>query len=179
MAFTEVKTKMAIAFAGMLADNTNTETDSYVNEEASDEMAFGTLVKEGAVQNGALILDTPATDITKLAGIVRHQHAYAKDTELGTIGLKPKTTLGILKRGKIYVTVDAAVTPLSAVRVYADTNAGAVGAASGPGTFCTIAVANHTINCSKFMKFRGTTTGAGVVELAVDMTGSNDAVMDP
>lgn len=177
MPFTSTKTKMDAAFAGMLADNSDHTTDSFVNEEAANEIAFGTMVKFGTAANGALNLSASA-DADKLAGILRHQHAYNLDNELGTIGLKPKATLGILKRGKIYVNVDEAVNPKSPVRVRCTTNAGALGAFNGPGTFRTTASATHTINCSKFMKFAGSTTGAGVVELEVDMTGSNDAVAD-
>lgn len=182
MPFTSTLTRMTGAFAGMLADTKDHETDSYVNEEASAEMRFGIMVKEGvgtpkAYTRGALYL-TAGTDVNKLAGIVRHSHSYNLDNELGTIGLKPKATLGVLKRGKIYVEVDEAVTPTSPVRVRCTTNAGAVGAANGPGTFRTTASATHTILCDKFAKFAGITTGAGVVELSINMTGSGSATAD-
>lgn len=175
MPFTTTKTKMAAAFAGMLADVTHHDTESYVNEEAAAELPFGCMVQEGAAAGGALICT--ATGNT-LAGIVRHQHAYNLDNELGTIGLKPKATLGILKRGRIYVQVDQAVNPKSPVRVRVTTNGGANGTTSGPGTFRTAAVAGHTVNISTYAAFGGTTTGADIVELKVDMVNRATGVAD-
>lgn len=168
MAFTQVNTAMAVAYAGELVDTDNGETDSYIQSEASAVVAFGTAVKQGATDFTALNLTTTAD---KLVGIVRKSDAYNVDNELDQVagGLKPKTTLGVYKRGKIWVNVDEAVTPASPVRIRTDTNAGAAGAINGPGSFRTTASATHTMT-APWARFLTTTTGAGLVQLEFDIT---------
>lgn len=178
MTFTQVNTAMAVAYAGELVDQISVvATDSYIQSEASAVVAFGTMLKQGTADFTAL---NPTTTADKFIGVVRKSDAYNIDNELDQVagGLKPKTVLGILKRGKVWVLVDEAVTPASPVRVRTDTNAGAVAAANGPGTFRTTASAGHTTDISKFARFLTTTTGAGLVQLEFDVTMRNTGVAD-
>lgn len=169
---TSVSTAPSVAFAGMLADAANTEdVDSYVSEEASAEMPFGAMVCQGASDDTCKIF---GANTDKMVGIVQHSHAYQIANELGAVGLKPKVTIGVKKRGKIWVTVDEAVTPASAVRVRNDANGGA----NTNGTFRTTASAGHTMNISSFARFLSTTTGAGVALLEYDVTMRSGATAD-
>lgn len=175
---TSVTVRPTTAFIGMLGDTSYAKNvESYVNQEASAEIAWGFMVKQGSTDTSAILL-TAATDVDKLVGIVAYSQAYDKPNELGDWGLKPKVTLGVLKKGQIWVPVDEAVTPASPVRVRNTTNGGANGTLLGPGSFRTTASATHTILCSSFMRFKTTTTGAGIALVEFDMTMRRLAVAD-
>ncbi len=151
-------------FAGALVNAQDAEVASYVNEEASAEIAFGVMVKQGTADKDALLFVAQA-DVP--VGIVVHSHAYSKPVELGDTGLKPNVTMGILKRGVIWVTAVDAVTPDDPVR-YDETG----------GTFLTTAAANETVSCLEFARFL-TTAGAGeLVQLEIDMSGRGARTLD-
>src|SRR5262252_5527883 len=100
---TTVAATMTRGFPGMMVDTSDVKsTRSYVSAESSAEIPFGQMLKQGSTDDTALRL-TAATDVNKLIGILVHSHAYAQDQELGTTGLKPKTTLGVLDKGVIWV----------------------------------------------------------------------------
>lgn len=179
MSFTGVNLRPNGLFAGVASDNTKIRTRAYVNAEAAQEMPFGTMLVQGTGDDDAKVF---ASNANKMIGVLRNQFAYAIPRsgvggELGLIGLKPKATLGLAQNGPMTVIVGEAVTPASPVRVRADTNAGALGTALGPGTFCTTSSAGHTIRLP-FARFLGTTTGAGVVEVSFDINMRDTAVND-
>lgn len=176
MPFTQTNIRPNALFAGVPADNTHTPCDAYVNAEASQELPFGTMAVQGTADSDAKVF---AANTDKMIGIVRNQFAYSPGplAEIGLIGVKPKVAIGAAQRGKITVVVSEAVTPKSPVRVRADTNAGALGASNGPGTFCTTSSAGHTIRLP-FCQFKTSTTGAGVAELSFDMDMRDTAVAD-
>lgn len=168
--FTSVKQAIGAAIAGMLADTKLVEIDSFVSEEASAEIPFGVMVKQGTADNGALKLTATSN---KLVGLVVHDHSYAKDTELGSTGLKPKTTLRVMTKGRAWVTVEEAVTPASAVKVRA-----VAGGSEVAGAFRDTADSTDCIDISAFARYL-TTAGAGELALLdLDMSGRNDAVAD-
>lgn len=158
---------MQAGFAGMNGDSTNSEADSYVSEEVSAEIPFGVMVAQGTSVSGAKLF---ASNADKMIGVNQHNHYYHNPSEIGLVGIKPKATMAIKKRGKVWVTVDEAVTPASPVRVRA------TGATAG--TFRTSAVAGQTVNMSSFARFLTSTTGAGVVLLEFDITMRNITTND-
>lgn len=160
---TAVAATMTRAFAGMLSDSSRIkDVRSYVNAEASANMIPGRMVKQGATDDACLL----PTAATVLLGVVVHSHAYARDIETDDLtgGIKPKMTVGVLNKGRIWVEVDEAVAPGNAVRVRI-TSAG-----GGQGTFRKTAGAGLTVNLSAFATWRTSTTGAGIAELEIDMT---------
>lgn len=163
MAQTSVADAMTRAFQGMLADSANHTIESMTSEEASAEVPFGVMVKQGTSDTQFLKL-TAITD--KLVGIVVHSHAYDKPNELGDTGLKPKVTAGILRIGRIWVPVEEAVTPASSVLVRA-----VVAGAEVAGAFRDTADASDLIDISHIARYRTTTTGAGIALLEINMTG--------
>lgn len=172
--FTAVSQSTAGVFAGMLADAKDVEVDSFVSEEASAEIPFGVMVQQGTADNGALKLATSSASMAgKLVGVVVHSHAYAKDTELGSTGLKPKTTLKVLTRGRIWVQVEEAVTPLSPVKVRAVATGGEVA-----GAFRDTADSTDCVDISKFARYLTTAGAAGFAILDLDMSGRFGAVAD-
>ena len=166
----------AIGFAGMLADSDQApRVASKINEEASAEIPFGTMVIRGTDEEmQALQLHTSAAAVAALlAGVVVHDHSYAKDTELGTTGLKPGVTLNVLERGHVYVLTEETVTPGDAVRVRAVVSGNEV-----KGAFRTSADSTDCVNISKFARWvkGGTTTVPAVLE--IDMVGASQAAAD-
>lgn len=177
MAFpqTSVSVKQTKAFAGMLVDASACVVDSFVSEESSAEIPFGVMVCQGSADNGAKLLNTSAAAMAAdvMVGVVVHSHAYQKTNELGTSGLKPKATLGVLRRGIVWVTVEEAVTPASAVKVRA-----VAGGSEQAGAFRDTADSTDCVDISSFARYR-TTAGAGeLAQLEIDMTGRNTSVAD-
>lgn len=103
---TSYGTTMTAAIEGALADNGAHDVKPMYNEEASAEIAFGRAVKFGTNANGALL---PAAESDVIAGIVLHSNAYTTGTstsDLGTTGLRPDATLSVLRKGRVWVTVE-------------------------------------------------------------------------
>lgn len=155
-------------YAGQLADTGEAETKSFLVEGAT-EVPFGALVVHGTAGNQGKA-PAAAADVTyaKVLGILKHSHAYAKDTELGDTGLKQYATGSAVTEGRIRVACSEAVDPSAAVRVRADTNAGS-DALLGPGTFCKTASAGHTVALTKGARWISTTTGADFPILEIDV----------
>jgi hypothetical protein len=169
---TSVSSDPAAAFPGMLGDVRPKATDSFINGEASAEIPFGFAVCQGTLDNEAL-LPAAAGDRLKLLGVVQHSHAYNKDNELGTAGLKPEVTMNVLANGRIWVALDEDVTPASAVRVRH------TAVSLGKGSFRASAVANGTFDISKFARWCGTyTAAAGFGQLEIDVTSRAHATAD-
>ena len=134
---TSVITSSIAAIAGQLADTgRDMNLGSYFSQEASLQMQFGTMAMQGAADLGDNILT--AGNVAKMIGVIVYSTSYQKGNELGAVadangklGLLPTVTHNVVKRGRIWVLCEEAVTPASAVRVRC-TNAG-----NGAGTFRT------------------------------------------
>jgi len=166
-----VTTRFVEAVEGMLSDNSMIKDClSRVNAEASAEIPFAVMVKQGTDPHEVLKL----TAITnKLAGIVVFNHSYAKPNELGETGLKPKTAFNILNKGRIWVRTEEAVTQASAVRVRAIATGDEVA-----GTFRTTADANDCVDISKYARFMKAADADSLVELEIDMTNAAEGAPD-
>lgn len=180
MPFTSTKTAPDGPFAGKPAQAKKLPYMSYRNAEASQELPFGTMAIQGTGDNDAKVA-TATTN--KMIGVVANEYRYAiarnqaGPSDLGTIGLKPNASVLAAQEGPITVVVGEAVTPASAVRVRMDTNAGALGTANGPGTFCTAASVGHTVRLP-FARFLTSTTGAGLVDVDLNMAMRDTAIAD-
>jgi hypothetical protein len=134
---TSVSTNALASFPGVLGDNGLDHVKaSAFSQEASLQMQFGTMVMQGASDYGANILT--AGNVLNIIGCVVYSASFQRGQELGVIadangklGLLPNTQFNVLKRGRIWVLCEEAVTPASVVRVRC-TNAG-----NGAGTFRT------------------------------------------
>lgn len=139
------------------------------NGEASDEIPFGVGVTWGTDKDEQVEHIDAQADI--LAGISLQSQAYERSIELGTIGVKPGYNLAVARHGVMRVYVDEAVAVGDAVRYRADTNAGAVGAVNGPGTFCKSSAAGHTVLITSGAKWvKGNGGAAGIAHLEINMT---------
>jgi hypothetical protein len=163
MAQTSYSTTMVKAFAGMLADTGGNDVASAVQSEASLEVPFGGFVAFGA-SDGAAIL--PAASSAKLLGCLVHDHTYEPGTNMGTVGVKPKNMLSVLRKGRIWVTPETAVAPGDRLHVrYA---AGAGG--SQLGACRNAAVASETLDCTTQGVFLTTASAGQLAILEIDMT---------
>lgn len=154
-------------FSGSLPDAKNQSDDvlSYVSEESSDEMPFGRMLQQGTGDRDALLMS--AQDDTMIGILVRSQ-AYAVPGELGDTGLKPKTTLNVLTKGRIGVKVTEQVKPGDPVRVNAN-----------GGTFQTSADAGNTLIVSHNARWLTSAAADEIAELQFDMVGmSKEATAD-
>lgn len=111
---------MAVGFAGQLLAEFGDGIVSMMNSEASLEMAFGMAVKFGGVAGNNQSAKIPTAETDKICGIVLHTHAYG-DADLGqganggaaTVrpGVKPGKMINVLRKGRVRVIVEDAVSP--------------------------------------------------------------------
>lgn len=162
MSQTSIPASLPIGFAGMKADTTEDTVETFVSAEASAEIPFGVMVAQGTGDRDGKM---PAAGTDKLVGIVLHSHDYAKDTELGSTGLKPKTALQILRKGKALVTVEEAVAPGDRAHIRYASGAGG----TQKGAWRKSSVANETIDATTQCVFRSTASANGLAEVEIDM----------
>jgi hypothetical protein len=100
---------MTAAFAGMLADGSANDCIAMRNDEASASIAFGRAVKFGSATDGTSA-KLPSAETSVIAGIVVHSHSYASN-ELDATGVIVGGVLNVLRKGRVWVTVEDAVVP--------------------------------------------------------------------
>lgn len=103
---------LSAPFAGVLGDyRSDYDIRSYVSEEATAGLPFGIAVCRGTGdQQCKLLVDANS----KIIGLTVHQHAvepYYLPTSPTTSGVAPKGTVGILKKGRMWVLPEQAVVP--------------------------------------------------------------------
>lgn len=170
MSQTTAKSTMAVAFPGMLADNTNLrDCRSLINVEAGAEVPFGVVVCEIAGAQQAELPDE-AGDNFELAGVVVHSHSYAPGLELGTVGLKAGAVMSVLNRGRIYVLSETAAA--KGDRGHVRIVAGAGG--TQLGAIRNAAVGGETIDATKAIRYMETISAPGLVIVEVDFQNELD-----
>lgn len=170
---TEVSARMPIGIPGQLADLHTAEFGdvvSAVNEEAAAEIPFGVMVKQGTDDDDVKLL---AATNDPIKGVVVFGHNFDNPVQRGSTGLKPGVHFGILRKGRIFVTTEDAVTPLSEVHVRA-----VAAGAEVKGAFRGTADGADTIDITGLAKWV-TSAGAGEIAiLEIDMTQSSLATPD-
>jgi hypothetical protein len=172
-----VQNIFTVAFVGMEPDNSR-DDDNYisrVSSEASNQIPFGVVVKDGATL-GVNCLNV-AGQTGNYLGIVPYAAVYQVGNYLGTTvdangnkGLLPGTDISIKRRGRLWVQIDEDVSAGQAVK-FRTANASA---GVGPGTFRKTAAAGNTVDCSKFAKWVGVNlaaNGFGLLEFDFTMSG--------
>jgi hypothetical protein len=150
------------AFAGMLADSEDVSVLSMFNDEASASVAFGRAVMFGSVSNKASA-KLPTSESVDIAGIVMHSHAYAK-SDLDAVGLLPDATMNVLRKGKIWVTVEDAVQPGDRLWV----RAVAGGDPEFLGGLLPADDGTDTVDCTNFGQFLTAAAAGGLAILEVN-----------
>ena len=171
---TTVSSQFPIGVPGQLADGYTAQFGDVVtrtSEEASAEIPFGTIVKRGTVGDRCKML-TAVSDIPD--GVVVFANMFDYPTERGDIGLKPKTTFGVLRKGRIYVLLETDVAITDEVHVRATAN----GANTTIGICRATADATHTIDLTGLASWAKAGVAGDVGILEVDMTLAHSAVAD-
>lgn len=149
--------------AGSVGTLGNNTIITATNSEASAEMRFGIGVKQGATDDAVLLL-TAITDDVK--GIIVFGHGFSRTNELGTTGLKPKTTFGLMRRGFIWVLPEGAVTTASGVHIRA-----LIGAGVAVGGFLGAADGTNTRDITAFARWHSSGSGTVPALLEFDFLG--------
>ncbi len=159
MAQLSVASETNRGFPGMIADSgLNKDVRSYASGEASVEIPFGVMVAQGDTDDKCISAE--GKGIADFVGVVVHSNAYARPQEHGEVGLKPKTTIGAMVKGTIWVPVEDAIA--IGDPVYVRVTAAAektVGAFSGTAG----------VDISVCARWVTSTTGAGVAQLKFDI----------
>lgn len=118
---------IAPGFPGLIWDEGHhSMKTAAIQAEASEEIAFGTFVARAAstdrlLKPKALRL---AASSDYIFGAVLHSHSYNRETDLGTLGLKPKTVMDILEVGVLWMLAEEDVLATDAVYARYATGAG-------------------------------------------------------
>jgi hypothetical protein len=98
---------------GQLYDLSPMTKDSYINAAGAD-LPFGIALAKGTGDQDAILV---AADTAKILGIAIHSHAYDNQALSGTAGIPDDRMLNVVKRGRVWVRVEEAVTKGDAVYV--------------------------------------------------------------
>lgn len=156
---------MTAAFAGMLADGSANDCIAMRNDEETASIAFGRAVKFGSATDGTSAV-LPAAETDVVAGLVVHSHAYASN-ELDSTGVKVGGILNVLRKGRIWVTVEDAVVPGDRLWV----RAVAGGDPEFLGGLLPADDGTDTIDCTGQGQFLTAAAAGGLAILEVDFTG--------
>ena len=157
------------AFPGMLSDTgPNNDIRSYVAESVLS-LPVGSCVGQGTLATQAINL---AAITDSVVGVVVHSAAYSTneinafgDDWAGTYGIERYMTVNVLRKGRVWMLAEEAVTPASLPLVRC-----IVAAAELPGVVRDSPDAADLWDGSACMRFLSTTTGAGLVLVEVDFT---------
>ncbi len=166
--------EQAPAFAGMIADlSRGALIDTFIQGEASAEVPFGSFVvlSTGTTLPGTASAPNVPTGILPAAsgdnyghgGVVVHSHWYDKRLQLGEDGVLPGNLISVMRRGRIWVNVEEAVTPADSVFVRYTASG-----ANVPGNFRTDADTSKALQLYG-CRFASITTGAGLAILEIDL----------
>lgn len=160
MSQTEITATMSRGYAGML-DGADHHIASGIQAESSAEIPFGVCVVRGTGDDDVKL---PAASTDKPRGVVVHSHNYDKDQELGSTGIKPKSQVGVLRRGRILVVVEEAVVP-------GDRGYVRYAGSGQKGAWRKSAVLDETLNLTREAEFQSTqATIGGLAVLEVDFS---------
>ncbi len=162
---TSVSVTPTLGKAGLIADmNPNNDVRSYVNGESSAEIPFGVMVAQGTADEEARLCTTGDTS-PLFVGVHVYNPSAPKPYVLGDTGIKINMSMGVMQKGVIWVPVEEAVTPASAVLVRIIAEGSEVA-----GAFRDTADASDCIDISAWARFVSSTTGAGLAQLQFDVT---------
>lgn len=152
------------AIEGQRADSGAVDIMAMRSDEASAEIPFGRAVKFNSTSDPtSAVLPTTETDI--IAGIVVHSYEYAPGLDLGDTGVMPGRYLNVMRKGRIKVRLEDAVTVgqrgwVRAVASGAELHGGILPADDG----------TDTIDCTNQIVFLEAGATGDIVTVEVDFT---------
>ncbi len=170
----------SVAFAGMIADNSMVfDAKSFISAEASAQMPFGVAVAFKPSSTYDTDATMPANSTDKVAGILMHAPGYERTFtvplpdgttgtvgELGATGLLPGAVLSLLRKGRIWVTVEDGCTVGDRLYVRYSANGGntQLGACRATDD------SGHAIDLTKIGQYVTSASAGGLAMLEVDFT---------
>lgn len=153
-------------------------TRTYLQEEVSAAIPFGTLLKLGTVtagDNGTSGAKLPTAKTDKPIGFTRRALAYNYGTELTEAGLLPKTHIGLMEKGGMWVMPAEDMAPGDAVHWQVISHSGKL-----PGQITKTDDGVNSIDISKFAQVRmaGGPTSGQPIKLTFDFVNANLAATD-
>lgn len=157
----------AALFAGMVAEGFTTETDTKVNRDAN--MPFGIAVVDASQDGGGKDKDDvklPSTTGQRFMGVTQHSHAIeaAGASLTGTEGIPATHPCNVLRRGRIAVVVEEAISLGDAV-FFRHT----AGVGEQVGAFRTDADTADADEITEGAEWVSETTGAGIAILELNL----------
>lgn len=180
---TSVDSLAPIGVPGQLADLYTQQHGDIVpatNEEAAAPIPFGVMVKKGTAKGLVKLLAAQA-DSDDLEGIAVQADVFDPLTQLAdvTVGgvvqsaVKSKVTFDVIRKGRVLVRPEDAVTPIAQVHVRC-----VVAGAETAGAFRAAKDGADTLDISAFARWCGAAGANELVELEIDMNGLALATLD-
>lgn len=143
----------------------NCDFASYFNEEASAGLAFGSVVRQGTADDGALELDTLTQAALTGVGVVVRDHFDPNQLTSGGL-VAPDSRFRVVRRGQIWMLAEEAITILDPVFVRCTGMAGDEVAGDVRDDIDT----DGCDDCSHFARFVTSVGAAGLVLVEWDFT---------
>lgn len=157
-----------IGFPGMKSSSVDDTVTTGVSEETTAELPFGIFASLGVNQDGVK-LPLNATD--PIMGVTTFSHAAHISYVGANSGVVPKAPVDLMRKGRVYVTSEDAVTPASKVFMRYGTSGARIQQGAVRGTADANCV--ELYGCS----FVGSCAAGGLVELEVDFL-TNKSFLD-
>jgi hypothetical protein len=151
------------AFAGMLGDSKPADILSRALG-GSVNVGFGLMLEYGATPTTEAAPLADGATLGDLVGVTVHRHTQDRASLTGTHGITPNSTMDLLRKGRVWVVVEEAVTPGDAVFVR-HTAAGL----EVKGAFRNDADGGDAVDISTKARWESTTTGAGIALLDLNL----------
>lgn len=152
------------AIEGQLADSGAHDVVAMRNDEASAELPFGRAVKFGS-SSDEFSAKLPAAETDIIAGIVLHSYEYDPTYDLGDDGVLPGRYVQVLRKGRVKVLLEDAVTVGARGWVRAVAGAGELLGGILPADDST-----DTIDCTNQIVFLQAGDPGDIVTVEVDFT---------
>lgn len=160
MAQTTFNDEPGASFAGMLADSKPADIISRALGGAAN-VSFGRMLGYGATPADEVAALADGAAIGAMAGVSVHRHTPDRASLTGTEGIVPDEMVDVLRKGRVWVAVDTAVTPGDPVHV--------VQTGATKGAFRASADGGNTTDISTKARWESTTTGAGIAILDLNL----------
>lgn len=157
-----------IGFPGMKSASAPDMVITGVSEETSADILFGLFVTQGTNQDGVKL---PAASTDEALGMSVHSHAAHLSFNGASSGVIPKSPVDVMRKGRLIVSPEDAVTPASKVYMRHTAHSAFTQKGSVRGSADTGAV--QVLGC----RFMGSCGAAGLVELEVELP-INRAIAD-
>lgn len=153
---------MTVAVAGMVADGAGAPHDVATRSNLVDEIPFGVAVADIAADEGTIQL--PASSGAKICGIAQRISTVEENSASIENAYPAKSAVAVMKKGRIWVIVEKAVTVDDAVYVRHTANGGN----TQKGAFRDDSDSSNALQITN-ARFITSTSGAGIAIVEINL----------